>query len=382
MQPTFVLLPVTIATAVVAGLVTTLVESILHPLSQRLGSSDKGMALLETAFFLALIPGVLIYGIFLDRMGIETAVIGSALLAAVGIALLALREAYPTTLATILLIGLAAGGLITSSTLLMTAVVYPGKPGAAVALGSILVGLAGAVTPALTTRLMDRLRLRRALLLLALVSLVPALAAALTPADSFPTLNNAEGAPSLADPVLWLCGAVLFLYAPIEAALTMWVLTHLNDLGFRERTARLVLVGFWIAFCGARLLTALLLGNGSLHDRSFPWLILGLSLCIGVALGNLVGTARRGGATWGVLTLGFFCGPVYPLLAGIVLLRFEREPGTAFGMMYALGAVGSLFLLPVIGIWARRAGVQRALRIPLVAALVSAGVALVLGLTM
>ena len=58
----------------------------------------------------------------------------------------------------------------------------------------------------------------------------------------------------------------------------------------------------------------------------------------------------------------------------------EQNHGTAFGAMFTIGATGSLLLPPLIGSYARRTSIRQAMRIPVVVALVLAGVLLFLGL--
>jgi hypothetical protein len=64
-------------------------------------------------------------------------------------------------------------------------------------------------------------------------------------------------------------------------------------------------------------------------------------------------------------------GPILPSLIGIALHRFPAEMGTAFAAVYALGNLGALVLMPLIGPYARGAA---AFRLPLFLA-VAAGIA-------
>jgi MFS family permease len=210
--------------------------------------------------------------------------------------------------------------------------------------------------------------------------LVPAVLAIFTAKDAFGFHSRPNDLVSiLGDPILWLTGLVFFLYGPLEGSLGTWATTYLTDLGFRERIAAWLLSGFWLAFLAARLVAALL------QEKMLPgaweaWLICGLALAAGVFLGNMAGARRRGTAALGLLAVGAFFGPIFPTLVGILFNHFHTGRGTAFGAMFSIGAVGSLILPPVIGAHARRATVQRAMRIPLVIALVLAIVSMALAL--
>jgi fucose permease len=100
-----------------------------------------------------------------------------------------------------------------------------------------------------------------------------------------------------------------------------------------------------------------------------------------VVLGNLSGTRNRATAAWGLLAVGALFGPIFPTLVGTLFRAFdEPQQGTAYGAMFAFGTTGSLILPPVIGAYARRTSVRKALRIPTVVALLLASSALVLAL--
>jgi hypothetical protein len=122
--------------------------------------------------------------------------------------------------------------------------------------------------------------------------------------------------------------------------------------------------------------TAILQHNRYLPADSEPWLILILALVAATVLGHLSGASRLGNAGGGLLFLGFLLGPIFPTLVGLLFSHFEQNRGTAFGAMFALGATSNLFLPPLIGAYARRTNVQRSLRIPMVLALILAGVSL------
>lgn len=382
MTAAYLLVPVNCASAFSAGVVLTLVAAVRQPLAQRLGRSEEYIDTLGRWLQLALVLALPIAGLAVDRLGVENVLIVGSLLAGFGLSLLALRESLALARLALALLGAAAAGLLVGAVVLLPAT-FPGHhPGAAVNLGMVFVGLGFVLTPVLADVLQRRLRLRRALLLLALVCLTPALAAALTPGDEWPAaLPPADWRQVFTHPVMGLSALLFIFYAPLEAALTTWADKHLAELGLKERQVRWLMIGFWTAFLGSRLLMALLLAGGSLPASAHPWIILGLGLSLGIGLGNMVGSGHRAGAGWALLLVGFFCGPLLPTILGILLAGLPDEPGTAVGTAWALGALSSLLLTPVIALLARRSSVQRALRIPLISALLLSGAALVLSLT-
>jgi MFS family permease len=378
----YLLVPVNCASALSAGVVLALVAAVKQALAQRLGRSEDHVDTLGSWLQLALVLTLPVAGLAVDRLGVEHVLIASSLLAGFSLSLLALRESLALARLALLLLGAAAAGLLVGAIVLLPATFAARHPGAAVNLGMVFVGLGFVLTPVLVDLLQSRLRLRRALLLLALVCLTPALTAALTPGDEWPTpLPPADWRQVFTHPIMGLSALLFIFYAPLEAALTNWAAKHLTELGLRERQVRWLMIGFWTAFLGSRLLMALLISGGALPVSAHSWIILGLGLSLGIGLGNMVGSGHRAGAGWGLLVVGFFCGPLLPTMLGILLAGLPNEPGTAVGTAWALGALTSLLLAPVIALLARRSSVQRALRIPLISALLLAGVALVLSLT-
>jgi fucose permease len=169
----------------------------------------------------------------------------------------------------------------------------------------------------------------------------------------------------------------------LEASISIWATTFLTELGQSERGATWTLSGFWCAFLGSRLLTALAAHTPYLAGWE-PWLLVIPALLVAVLLGNLSGTASRAAAHWGLYLVGFLLGPIFPTLVGILFQRLEADHleryGTAYGLVFAVGSLGSLVLAPVIAAVARRRNVQYALRLPMLLAIVVTLAALVFSL--
>jgi fucose permease len=362
-------------------MVLALLGSIKLALAKRLVLSEDRVGGLLSALNLALIPMMLLSGILIDELGVRRVFVVGSLVTSVAIFALALSDTYLRALGAVLLAGAGAACLSTASTVIMPLAFFPDQAAASQNMGNVFFGLGALVTPALAEWLLRRLDFRRAVGILAVLCLAPALIAAFT-ALEIPR-QHGELWPVLSHPFLWLAGLVFFLYGPLEGSLGTWATTFLTDLGFRERRAAWLLSGFWLTFLAARLLTALLQEHQFLHSgASEPWLLVGLALAAAVCLGNMAGARTGFSAALGLLLVGAFFGPVFPTLVGILLdyPEFKQKPGTAFGAMFAIGATGSLILPPLIGVYARRTNVQHAIRIPMVLALVLALASLLLGL--
>jgi fucose permease len=254
---------------------------------------------------------------------------------------------------------------------------YEGRPhllAAALNLGTAFFALGALVTPALVDVLLHRLSFHKTLGLLALLCLVPALLAAVTPLES--GTHGVNLGNVLNDRYLWLAGLVFFLYAPLEASVGMWATTFLVEMGNQERRVAWLLSGFWLTFLASRLLAAFL------QVQADAAVIVGLAILAAIVLGNLASASHRGRSRVEILLLGALLGPIFPTLVALLFEHFpSSERGTAYGAMFAVGSLGSLLFCPLIGLVARRQAVQQTLRIPMFIALVLAGAALVLALS-
>ncbi len=375
------LVPVAFASALTAGGVLALARNLREPLAERLNLSELQSSRIALALGLVLVPLLPLAGLLVDSLGVEHGLIGGSVLAALGFSLLALRDRFSAAVAALLVLGAAAASLAASTTALLAGKFFPGKPTAALCLGYAVIGLGTVLLPPLADLLLASLRWRRGLLLLGLIFLVPAVVAALTPPSEFPQDRSLEGPRLMHSGAVWLGGLVCFLYLPLEAALTAFATTRTKGLGFTDRQANGLQLGFWASFLGARLLAMMFVLWGTFKPGKEGWVLFGLGLLVAVALGNLAGAAGKKNIGWGVLLAAFFCGPVYPVLLGCVLYRFADEPASAFGFVAGLGALGALLATPLLNAIARHATPQRTLRVPLILALLLAGVAMVLGLT-
>lgn len=373
---------VTIAGAFATGMGLALLGSVKLFLAKRLEIGEARVGGLLSALNLALIPMMLVSGLLIDGLGVKGVVLAGSLLTGGAVFGLALSRSYTGALGAILLAGTGIACLSSGSSVLMPKAFFPGNPSAAVNLGNVFFGLGALVTPLLADLIIRTLGYRRAMGLLAAACLLPALCAALTGRGAFDVPGQQGDLWAvLRNPILWLAGLAFLLYGPLEGSLGTWATTYLTDLGIRERRAAWLLSGFWLTFLAARLVTALLQEHGLLPKDSEPWLLVGLALASAVVLGNMAGTHQPGSGALGLLLVGVFFGPIFPTLVGILFKHFPPHAhGTAFGAMFAIGATGSLFLPPLIGAYARRTSVRRAMRIPVVVALALGAVTLFLGL--
>lgn len=374
---------VTLSAAFVFGMVLALLGSLKLSLAKTLNLGEGRVGALLSAFNLALLPMMLLSGVLIDLHGAQLVLMISAGATALGLFALSTRPNVTGAFGAILLTGLGAAGLSTASIVLMPAAFFGrGEPLASLNLGNVFVALGALLTPALTDVLLRWLGVRRAIGLLALICLVPGVLAAFAGADA---LQTGGGKPDLAAlfsvSTLWLAGLVFLLYAPLEASISIWATTYLTDPGHGERRATWLLSGFWTTFLLSRLAAAALQHGGYIRPGWDSWLLVPPALLAAVVLGNLIGTNNPNAAWRGLLLLGFLLGPIFPTLVGMLFQQLDNQDlhahGTAYGLLFAAGSVGSFILAPLMGSTARRQSVQAALRIPLFVALLLTAATLV-----
>ncbi|MCI0459215.1 MAG: MFS transporter [Gemmataceae bacterium] len=371
-----VVLAATIAGAFVFGLVIVLLSCIKAQLAGRLGVAERSVAGLWAAMNLVLVPMAFLGGLLVDVWDVRWVLLLGCFVAAAGLTALMTATTYRAALLSFLAAGVGGGLLSTAAIVLMPWAFFgPHEASASLNMGNVFFALGALVAPTLAELLLRGAGgFRRALGVAAVACLVPAVLIVFVSEGAV----GAGPAPAdigaaLLDPRLWLAGVVFFLYAPLEGCLHTWGGTYLESMGHTPKRATLLIAGFWSCFLLGRLVTAFLQHWRILSPEWDKWIIILMATLATVVLGNLAGTVKRGGATAGILLLGFFLGPIFPTLVGLLFSEYQNEPGTAFGTMFAIGSAGSVFFAPLIGGRTHGQSAQRALRIPL-----ALGIALVL----
>jgi fucose permease len=373
----------TIVGALIFGMTLALLGRLKLALSQRVELADVQIRRLLLALNIALVPLALLSGVLFDIYGARAVLVAGSVMLAVALVSLSLRPTYPHALISLLLAGFGASALGTASTVLMPYTLFPPEEtSASLNLGYVFIALGALLTPALTDILLAKIELRRSLAVLALLALVPAFLAVL-PSGGLWQIAVQRGDPStlIAEPACWLGALVLFFYAPLEAAISVWTFTLLAERGHEEREATGLLSGFWAAFLASRLLAALTQHMFWMTEWWDRTLIVVPPLLAAVILGNLAGASHAGRPRTGLILLGVLFGPVLPTLLSLTFRAAPAAPGTAYGLVFAAGSLGSLLMAPLFTLRSRPP-LQMALRLPIFFALLVTAAALVLELMM
>ncbi len=380
----------TVGGALTFGMALALLGRLQLTVARRASAQDSALRHGLLALNIALVPLMLLSGVLLDIYGTRALLVAGSVMLAVALVGLSLQlpsasvssprtgEIGRAAAAIMFLAGFGASALGTASIVLMPrALLVWGETAAALNLGFVFLALGALLTHTLADILLEKIQLRRSLAVFALLGLAPAFLGVL-PDDLLAAGSQVEGgwggdgqpAALFAGPACWLAALVLFFYVPLEASISLWTFALLRERGKEEHAATSVLSGFWTAFVVSRLVAALLPQNFSFSrwagERTA---IVVLPILAAVLLGNLAGAGSRGRLRGGLVLLGLLLGPVLPTLLSVVFGTTPDAKGTAFGLLFAAGSLGSMILAPFLS-----------LRLPIFLALLVAAAALVLGL--
>lgn len=391
--------PTWIAGLLTCGMGVALLGSIKVALARKLDIDEARVGGLVSMFGFAMIPVMLIMGFLTDYLDKQIVVVLGALLVVAALMVFSQAKAYALALVAVLMLSAGWSALVNVLNVLMQAA-FGGSPTFAMNLGNFFFGLGAFLTPLVVAALLKRSGLTGALMALAVVAGIalvssfgvdfdglmqqatetadaPAEEMAETPAaaEVAGEAAAAEEEPAepaakaqadktlaglLANPIMWLAALGLLFYAPMEATMAAWATTYLGDKGAPEGEAATWLSGFWLAFMGTRLATALAVANFGLPAGGDTILIIVLSvLCILVWAGAVASPSKLIAGLM-VVAAGAVFGPTFPTIIGVLLGNVHPElGGRAVGLFFAVGGIGWSIIPIMIGTIAQKSGVQR-----------------------
>lgn len=371
-----------VITLVLSGMGVAILGSIKLQLARELNIDEARMGGLVSLFGFTMMPIILLAGFLTDLLdpeqlmfGRQVGLIAGSAVFAASLIILAWARSYAMALTAVLCL---SGGwsLLVNVGNVLTPLAFPGQSLAfSTNLANVFFGLGAFLTPLATSLLVRSFSLKRALMLLAFLALIPGVLGFLV---DFTELRlgqaSARGTMRLLDePYLWLLGLALFFYGPLEASMGAWATTYLTEKGYKESAAANWLSVFWLAYMTSRLIAAFTVPPG--FEAT---LVLILAVASVMVLADMVASGR-GMAALSVLFAGLVFGPIFPTLMALLLGHFDPAvQGRAVGIFFAIGGIGWTGIPILIGAYARRTSVQKGFTIAVAAALGLCGVALTL----
>ncbi|UCE41605.1 MAG: MFS transporter [Candidatus Aminicenantes bacterium] len=346
----------------VFGIVMAILGAIMPSLFEKIQFNKSEAGDLFFAMNLAMLLMSLIFGPVVDRFGYKLFLILCAFLVACSLFLFILASNYTIILAAAIVLGFGGGGL-NGGTNALTSDIHPEKRGSALNLLGIFFGFGALSIPFLIGVMLEHIGLEYILVLSILVSLVPLF---LFLEFSFPKPKHGQGFPLrqishiLKDPVLWLCGVLLFFQSGNEFTLGGWISTYLHEFfGFTPKVASFILAGYWAAIMGGRLMSSRIVKIWKNQTLVF------LSALVSLAAAVLIVAAPSGFlAALGVVGIGLGFAAIFPTTLAVVGESFPRFSGTAFSFVFVIALLGGMTSPWLTGKIAHAASLQQGLFIP------------------
>lgn len=380
--------PVWITGLLASGMGVALLGSIKVPLVEKLGMGEDRVGGLISMFGFAMMPVVLFMGFASDMVDRKLVMMLGAALMMVAPMLIGRARGYGGALVAVLLLSAGWSSLVNVLNVLMQPA-FGGDQTYAMNLGNFFFGLGAFLTPLVVAFCLKRFGLPTATLILGCLGLIcgvlalavdfKALAAGAVAAGGQAPAASAGLGDLLAHRTLWLSALAMFFYGPLEAAMAGWATTYLGDRGMRPARAAAWLSGFWLAFMGSRLATAMVVGRHPLPAEGGATAFVAILAALTLVLWLCVVFVRAPlAAPLLVIGAGLVYGPLFPTLMGSLISSLGQQAtvfgGRAVGMFFFVGAIGWTFIPMAIGALARKGGIRRGF---IVAVLAAAGLVIV-----
>lgn len=370
------------------GLCFSLWGAISVKLMPRLGIDRGQFGTIISLFMGSCLLLSLVMGVVLDSIGYMPVAVFGFSMAAACLVILAYARSYKLVLVACSLLGAGAMALNTTGNTLATLVFFGGKnPAAASNLSNVFFGAGILLTPLAVSFLFRKISYERTLTVLAVVMLLP-IAAVIS--ATYPKSNAAFAFSAavglLREPGVWVGGLVLFCCFSLDTTLKSWlpslgkeVLAQAHpdrEVGAIDASALRLLV--W--FAAGMMLSRFLASNLPFITSYGVWFV----SAAGLASAGVILVMTRTASPSQIIVLaalaGFIFGLSFPTTLGVTFAKFPKEVrGSVFGIVFAIGILGSVIMPKVIGNVARGSTVQKSLKLLLPLAALQIVLAIVLG---
>ncbi|MEX2579707.1 MAG: MFS transporter [Verrucomicrobiales bacterium] len=354
----------------ITGMCYAILGALKLPLADRLQLNEAKVGGLVSAFGLMVGPIILAAGFLTDALGRKGIMVAGALLVMTSLLLLSRTRRYGTALLAVAMLSAGWAAMINVANVLM----YMAYDSVFMATNQLdaLFGLGAFLTPVLVTPLLRRFGFSWGVSFFGALAAIPAVFALFVNMEALPSGDSAvllTFRELISDPVMWLCGLSLMLWAPLESSTAAWTttfVTKVSPAGEAEarakRIAGLTLSGFWLGFMASRIVAAVIYHNfdniPEVESARYVHIVIA---CLAIATVTVIVKSRSRKLTIGaILFAGLIYGPFFPNLMALLLSHFPVEVhGRAVGVLFACASVGWTVIPLVIGTVAKRTSINR-----------------------
>jgi fucose permease len=348
----------------VFGIVMAILGAIMPSLFEKIQFNKSEAGNLFFTMNLAMLVMSLIFGPIVDRFGFKLFLIICSVLVAFSLLLFSAASSYAVILVAAVFLGFGGAGL-NGGTNALASDIHPQKRSSALNLLGIFFGFGALTIPFLIGAWLENIGLRSILILATVLSLVPLF---LFLIFSFPKPKHDQGFPLsraahvVKNPLLWLCGFLLFFQSGNEFTVGGWISTYLHEsFGLTAKTSSFLLAGYWAAIMGGRLASSKVLRF--LRNEMLILLSAVFSLCAAVLM-VLSPSKFLAGLAAVFLGLGFAA--VFPTTLAVVGGAFPRFSGTAFSVVFVVAILGGMTSPWLVGKIAHAYSLKQGMFIPIV----------------
>lgn len=367
------------------GMSFALLGSIGVNLMPRLKIDQNKFGTMISAFMFTCLLASLVMGVVVDKIGFKPVAIFGFIATAACIFILAYGKTFVSCLVPCLLLGFGAMALNTAGNTLIPSILYEGKnPAAASNMGNVFFGLGLFLTPLIVSFLFKRVGYEKAVAALGAVVLAPVVVAifAIYPAASA-GFAIGDAFALLKEPVVLVAALALFCYMSLETSFCNWLAPYGKEVlskgvegdttVFDSRGQQLLSV-FAIAMMAGRLSASFI----PVITKHGGWFIAGAALVIAA----IIIAMSLGKKTWMWILAalsGIAFAPCFPTIVGVTASKHPEKFGSVFGIIFAVGLLGGVFVPKTIGKLAEGSSIQKSIKLLIPACIFLVVFAIILG---
>jgi len=340
------LIPAAILAILVYGMIAALLGTLLPDLSRRFSFSDDQNGTIAFVQSLGLIIASLSIGPLIDRKGKKFGLVLGLGLITVALFALANAQTFALVSASMLLLGLGGGMVVTGANALVSDI-SPARRSSTLNLLNLFFGLGGLLTPLIGAYLFAGNALGLCYLIAALTASTFLLhvVTPMPPPTGERGFKISEAGKLASNPALALMSLFLFLYVACEVGVWNWLAKHLVAQGIPEATAlRTLSLGFALGILVGRVVVSRILIRISPINVT-----LASSILMAITTWGMLQTNDPVFAGILVFCAGLAMAPVFPTTLGMVGDRFPVMTATAMGIAITCGWIGLAVSSKIIG---------------------------------